>query len=263
MAEEPTTTTPRRTGRLVAIAVAVVALAGAGFVWWWVSGDEPAEVDLAQQVAAADADGSGDDPVADADAPATDADGSGDDPADLAGTWVVDTTSVPFDGEAGTGTFVGYRVDEELTTVGAFTAVGRTPDVMGEVVVADDRVVATTISADLTTLQSDSSSRDGRVRSTLGPDAAASFVLADELELDLPAAGEVATTTAVGALTILDTTRDVEVALQTALIDGSPVVGGRVTVLLSDFGVTVPSAPIVVSASDEAVLEWQLYLARP
>ena len=265
-----------RPGRTLAIVVAIVIVAGAGLVWWWLSGDEPAEVDLTQQVGGADADDPADDGAADdaadvddpADGGAADGAGDADDPTgdasaeDLDGTWVVDTDSIPFDGQAGEGSFVGYRVDEELTTVGDFTAVGRTPDVTGEIVVEGGQVVATTIAADLTTLESDSSTRDGRVRSSLGPDAAASFTLGDAFALELPPPGEVAVIPAAGELTILDTTLEIEVELQTAVIDDQPVVAGRVTVLLSDYGVTVPSAPIVISASDEAVLEWQLFLTR-
>jgi len=46
-------------------------------------------------------------------------------------TWAVDTTVGEFSYEDSTGTFVGFRVDEELSGLGSTTAVGRTPDVSG------------------------------------------------------------------------------------------------------------------------------------
>ena len=45
----------------------------------------------------------------------------------LDGTWTVDPSIGSFSDFS--GSFVGYRVDEELANVGAATAVGRTPDV--------------------------------------------------------------------------------------------------------------------------------------
>ena len=232
--------------RLVLVAGLVLLLAAGGLLWWLRSGDEPAEVDLARDEALDE-----------------DADPDGDaDPDDLDGRWQVDLEVEPFDREAGTGTFVGYRVDEELTTVGAFTAVGRTPLVDGEVEVIDGSVTSASIDADLTGLESDSGRRDGRVLSTLGGDPRASFTLTDGFDLPAGLDAEPVTVTATGELTILEVTETVELELQAAIRDSSPVIAGRIEVLLSDYGVDVPSAPIVVSASDEAVLEWQLFLAR-
>lgn len=255
-----------RRGILIAV-VAVVIVVVAVVLWWLLGGDEPEAVDLTRTAedAADDAASAGD---AETDAAADDAvtDEPGEDldapPAafDLDGLWVVSTERVAFDREAGSGSFVGYRVDEELSTIGATTAVGRTPEVVGAVEIVEGTVVAATITADLTALQSDSGSRDGRVRSTLGEGAVASFALLEDFEAVLPAAGEVIATTARGELTIRDQTRSVEVSVQTAVIDGLPVIAGQLDVVLSDYGVSVPSAPIVLSASDEAVLEWQLFL---
>lgn len=268
MSADATPSGPRR-GILIA-AGAVVVVVVAALLWWFLGGDEPEAVDLtrtAEDAAdAADAGADADDAAAE-DAAADDAaaEEAGDERAvpstdDLDGPWVVSTDRVAFDRDAGAGSFVGYRVDEELSTIGATTAVGRTPEVVGTVEIADAAVVAATITADLTALQSDSGSRDGRVRSTLGAGAVASFVLLEEFAAVLPDDGEVSETTVTGELTILDETRSIEVTVQTAVIDGLPVIAGQVEITLSDFGVTVPSAPIVLSASDQAVLEWQLYL---
>ena len=52
-------------------------------------------------------------------------------PPRIAGTWNVDTSIGEFNYEDSTGTFVGFRIDEELSGIGSTTAVGRTPDVSG------------------------------------------------------------------------------------------------------------------------------------
>ena len=53
----------------------------------------------------------------------------------IAGTWTVDTSVGEFSYEDSTGTFVGFRVDEELAGLGSTTAVGRTPAVSGTVTI--------------------------------------------------------------------------------------------------------------------------------
>ena len=82
--------------------------------------------------------------------------------AGLDGTWSVDPSVGSFSDFS--GSFVGYRVEEELATVGAATAVGRTPDVTGTLTLAGAQITAVDMSADLSTLQSDKSQRDGQLR---------------------------------------------------------------------------------------------------
>ena len=77
----------------------------------------------------------------------------------IAGTWTVDPTVGSFDDFS--GSFVGYRVQEELASVGATEAVGRTPDVTGTLTVDGTTITAAEFTADLTTLQSDEGNRDG------------------------------------------------------------------------------------------------------
>ena len=47
------------------------------------------------------------------------------------GTWTIDAETGDFDFETATGTFAGFRVNEELAGIGADTAVGRTGAVTG------------------------------------------------------------------------------------------------------------------------------------
>ena len=249
--------TPLLVGGGVAIAVVIALLV------WFFTGDEPAAVDLGGEAAVTDQDAA----IADVDPDVEDAgtDPGGADaalPEDMTGTWVVDVEATPFDRATGTGTFVGYRIDEELSGIGATTAVGRTPDVSGSVTIAGTTVTAAEVTGDLTRMESDDGRRDGRVRSTFSPDAAATFTLLGPVDVGtVPAAGQVSEALATGELTVDGVTREVEVALQATVIDGRLVVAGSTVISLSDFEVTAPSAPIVLSVSDEATVEWQLFLA--
>ncbi len=183
-------------------------------------------------------------------------------PEDLDGRWVVDR-SRPFDREEGRGTFAGYRIQEELAGVGNSTAVGRTPEVSGEVLFDGATVTTARIEVDLTALVSDDGRRDARVRSELGPDAAASFELAGTIDLpEIPPVGEVIELTTSGTLTLLEVAREVEVHLQAVVTETGLLVAGTTEIVLSEFDVEVPSATIVLSVSDEATLEWQLFLTR-
>lgn len=181
---------------------------------------------------------------------------------DASGRWVVRTDLVAFDGEAGDGTWVGYRIDEELATVGAFTAVGRTPDVTGEVVVAGQEVVEARIEAELATLRSDSGARDGQVRRLLG-DREAVFELDGPLAFDgVPAEGTALRVDAPGRLRIGAVERPVVMALS-ATVDGDVLVlRGATEIDLVEFDVEPPRAAIVLSVAETGTVELQLLLTR-
>ncbi len=183
-------------------------------------------------------------------------------PEDLDGRWIVDR-SREFDREEGRGTFAGYRIQEELAGVGNTTAVGRTPEVDGEVQFDGTAVIAATIEADLTALVSDESRRDSRVRQELGDPANATFELDEQIDLpEVPPVGEVIELTATGTLTITGTTNEVEVDLQAVVTDVGLVIAGSTVIELDEYDVQVPEATILLSVSDQATIEWQLFLTR-
>jgi polyisoprenoid-binding protein YceI len=280
------TTATRRRPALLLLALVPVVLVVAGLAWF-LSGDEPAPVDLTAtdgaDTAADPATDPATDPLADADqgsADGTDVGDAGDAPApqdvvgldragapsdlrDVDGIWVVDRDAQRFDREAGAGTFVGYRIDEELASLGATTAVGRTPVVDGEVELDGTTVVRARIEADLTALESDDGRRDNRVRSTFAGDGSAVFELDEPLDIGaLPEAGEIVETTGQGTLTIEGVARPVEVALQATVRGERLVVAGASVIMLADFDVAVPTAPIVLGVADDATIEWQVFLSR-
>ncbi len=202
---------------------------------------------------------------------------AGDDPAaqDVAagvvgdgidGTWMVDTNLGTFDlSDSSTGSYVGFRIDEELRGIGATEAVGRTGSVEGTFIIADQTLRSADVTADLSDLATDDSRRDDRARGALNVDEqpAATFRLVAPVELgEVAALGEPVDALAAGELTVNGVTQPVEVDLDAQLVEDVVVVTGTTTILLSDFDVEVPSAPVVVSASDEATVELQLLFTR-
>ena len=104
----------------------------------------------------------------------------------------MDTSVGEFSYEDSTGTFVGFRVDEELSGIGSTTAVGRTPEVTGTLVVEGTTVTAVTIEADMTAITTNESRRDDKVQDALdtGQFPTATFDLTEPIELgDAAASG--------------------------------------------------------------------------
>ena len=77
------------------------------------------------------------------------------------GTWTIDPSIGSFDDFS--GSFVGYRVQEELASIGGNVAVGRTPDVSGQLTLEGTTLTTVDVTADLTTLESDDERRDGQL----------------------------------------------------------------------------------------------------
>jgi polyisoprenoid-binding protein YceI len=187
---------------------------------------------------------------------------------ELSGTWTVDPSIGSFDyaAEDFSGSWVGYRVQEELVGVGGAVAVGRTPDVVGSLTLDGTAITSTEMTADLTTLQSDQSMRDGQlgeqgVQTDLFPTA--TFVLTEPIELGtVPAEGEEVTATAVGDLTLHGVTRTVSIPLG-AVWSGDVIgVAGSLTFRWEDFGMERPQSMRVVSLAEEATMEFQVFFRK-
>src|SRR5690349_5748048 len=120
--------TRRRILRGGLLTIAVVALAGVGAFWWvFLRDDTPSEAALVDREVVAD-------PV-----------------GDLDGSWTV----VP-----GRDVWAGYRITEDFQAVHN-TAVARTVDVDGRLVVAGTQVTEASLTADLATLTSQDSQVPG------------------------------------------------------------------------------------------------------
>lgn len=238
----------------IAAAIVLVLLGAAG-AFWFLRDDSPDEVNLTDAVGS----------VAD-DTTTTAGDRATTSPADgISGTWTVDTETGEFDYESATGTFAGFRISEELASIGATEAVGRTGDVTGDVVIDGTTVTSADIEVDLTTITTNNSRRNSKVQEALETDQfpTATFSLTEPIELGAGAAdGEKVKVTGTGDLTIHGVTRSVQVPLEAQLVDDTVVLVGSTELTFSDFGVEVPSAPVVVSVSDTGTLELQLLLTR-
>jgi len=252
----------------IAAVVGVIAIVAVTTgTWWWVSrGDAPEEVSLAAAVA-----GLSTPTPASTSAPAagsTMATATTTAPAEvttaapaaapetLDGTWVV----VPAD------SFLGYRIDEELRLIGATTAVGRTSDIEGTLEFDGNAITAVSVVADVRTLRSDDSRRDGQLRtqaleSNAFPEA--TFVLAEPIAIEGdPTAGAEIEAVAVGDLTIHGVTQRVQMPLQGRYLDGQVVVVGSTVILLADYDIDAPRAASVLSVSEEATIELQLVFRK-
>lgn len=233
----------------VIAASAVVVLAVIGFAGWWflIRDDAPPEADL--DTASETLDEQGDSAAA----------GDG-----IEGEWTVDTSVGSFDDFS--GTWAGYRFDEELAGVGTNTAVGRTPNVTGSMTVEGGEVTAVDVEVDLTTLQSDSGTRDGAL-GTRGLESdqfpTATFALTSPLALPAGVdSGERATAQATGDLTIHGVTKEVTLDVEAELSGGTTAVVGQAPVLLTDFDIEAPTGFSVLSIKDEGTFEFQLFLTR-
>lgn len=284
---------------VIAVVVAI-ALAVGGFLWWFFRDDAPPEVDIADAAAQVAGDTAVVDttpPASDGDAPsdtapdpaATDpamTDGATDDPqttdpvtsatsvapddateaaSGVDGSWTVDTTIGEFSFEDSTGTFVGFRVAEELSGLGSTTAVGRTPAVTGTLDIEGTTVTDVAIEADMTQITTNDGRRDDNVQRALetGDFPTAAFALTAPIELgDAALTGEPVSVEGSGDLTIHGVTRAVTIPLDAQLVDDTIVVVGSLDITFSDYGVEVPSAPIVLSASDDGPIELQLFFTR-
>ena len=235
---------------LGATAVVLVLVVGAALAWFF-EGDEPAAADLETAAAGVAADTS-----------TTTASSSGD---GVSGTWTVDTTTGEFDFESATGTFAGFRISENLQSVGSTTAVGRTGDVTGSATIDGTTVTEATFTVDLTTITTNERRRDDKVQGALetGQYPEATFTLTSPIDLgDGAADGGTVSVTAEGDLTIHGVTKAVELPLQAKLVNGTIVVVGSTDLTFSDYGVKVPTSPVVLSVDDHGTLEVQLLLVR-
>ena len=184
---------------------------------------------------------------------------------DVSGAWTVDTESGEFDYESATGSFVGFRIDEELSGIGSTTAVGRTGTLTGSIEIDGTTLTTATFEVDLTTITTNESRRDSRVQQALETDQfpTATFTLTEPVDLGAGAAdGEAISVTANGELTIHGVTRPVAFPLEAQLVADTVVVVGSLDIVFADYGVTVPSAPVVLSVEDNGILELQLLFTR-
>ena len=241
------------TARIALALTATVALLVAGGLWYFFGGDSPDEVNLetaTEQVA---------------DVAATSSDSDQTTATDVSGQWTVDAETGEFDYESATGSFVGFRIEEVLSSIGSTTAVGRTGDVSGALTIDGSALTAASFDVDMTTITTEESRRDDNVQDALetGDFPTATFTLTEPVELGAGAAtGDAVSVTAAGDLTIHGVTQSVSIPIEAQLVGDTIVVVGSIDIVFADYDVAVPESQIVVSVEDEGVLELQLLFTR-
>jgi polyisoprenoid-binding protein YceI len=249
---------------LAAILIALLAGGAMGFSYLFLREPAPAAVGLSTASPTPSAATATTDPSADPGASATPAGGSSTTGGGLDGTWKVDATIGSFSDFS--GSFVGYRVEEELANVGAATAVGRTPHVTGSLALAGRQITAVEMSADLSTLQSDKSQRDGQLRrQALETDQfpTATFSLTQPIDLgSVPADAQVIQATATGDLTIHGVTKSVQIPVEARVAGDVVTVTGSIDILFADYGMNRPTSFLVLSIADHGTMEFQLQFTK-
>ena len=185
-------------------------------------------------------------------------------PGGLEGTWTLDPSIGSFTDFS--SSWVGYRVDETLAGNRANTAVGRTPDVTGSLVLGGTSIASVEVTANLTTLKSDDDRRDGQLgRQSIETDRfpEATFRLTTPIDLgSLPADGETVSATATGELTLHGVTRSVDVPIEARLSGDVVTVAGSIEILFADYAIDQPTSFLVLSIEDHGTMELQLHFRR-
>jgi len=173
----------------------------------------------------------------------------------VAGTW-----------DVAPGSVAGYRVREQLATLSAESdAVGRTDAVTGSITIetsgSSSTLTAGSLSVDTTSITSDKSMRDNRLRREgLETDSyrTATFRLTKPVEIPAAAlAGTASAVTLNGDLTLHGVTKSVDIPAQAQLVDGTIQVAGSLAFPLSDFGMTAPNiGGFIISIADQGTLEF-------
>ena len=170
----------------------------------------------------------------------------------------------------GSGSVVGYRVNEVLIGQST-TAVGRTTSVTGHLTIAGSTATAAAFSVPMDTVHSDKSERDGQFDGRImdvSQYPTGTFTLTSPIDLaPLPATGVIKSYTADGKLTLHGVTRTVTFTLtaerSTAKDGGTQLdVAGDIPVLFSDYNIQNPSVGGFVTTQDHGLLEFLLVFSK-
>lgn len=217
---------------LVVIA-ALIIIAGAGAFWWFVVRSDAApepEITRTKVVAG----------------------------GTLNGTWKI---------EPHLGSYVQYRVKEQLVGALESDAIGRTESVTGTLEVDGSTISDVTVTANLKTLESDKVRRDEKIRTDgLQSDQfpLSTFVLTDPIELgSVPAKAKTVTADATGDFTLHGITKRVTFPLE-GRWDGEAVqVVGKLPIQFAEYGISPPNIGGFVTVADQGRMEFRLVFIKP
>ena len=239
--------TRRRVVISAVVVVLVLAVAGGVGLWYFFSGHAPGAASIDQAAGAV----------------ASDAARAGATLGTTDGTWNVDTTIGSYSDYS--SAWAGFRVQEVLSNIGNNTAIGRTPNVSGQLTLSGQTLSAVHVDVDLTSITSDQPRRDPAIQRTLETNTypTATFDLTAPVSLpQAPVEGVTYNLTATGTMTVHGVTKAVTVTLQAQLKDSVIVVVGSTPFAFADYGMSAPAAPVVLSVSDSGTIEFQLFFAH-
>jgi len=239
--------TRRRVVISAVVVVLVLAVAGGVGLWYFFSGHAPGAASIDQAAGAV----------------ASDAARAGATLGTTDGTWNVDTTIGSYSDYS--SAWAGFRVQEVLSNIGNNTAIGRTPNVSGQLTLSGQTLSAVHVDVDLTSITSDQPRRDPAIQRTLETNTypTATFDLTAPVSLpQAPVEGVTYNLTATGTMTVHGVTKAVTVTLQAQLKDSVIVVVGSTPFAFADYGMSAPAAPVVLSVSDSGTIEFQLFFTH-
>jgi len=186
--------------------------------------------------------------------------GSATDAAAIPGTWTIGAESV-----------VGYRVRERLANLSADSdAVGRTDKITGSVTITASGAALTVTAADfrvdMTTITSDRSMRDNRLRTDgIQTDSfpTSTFTLTEPVTVPAEAtSGAQVDVTLHGDLTLHGVTKTVDIPAKAQLSGGLIQIAGSLAFPFSDFGINPPNVGGFVTVEDNGTLEFLVNLTK-
>jgi polyisoprenoid-binding protein YceI/WD40 repeat protein len=172
-------------------------------------------------------------------------------PRELNGEWVLPPENAGF---------TGYRVREKIGLVPAPNdAVGRTTAVRATMTIADGRIEAAQVTADLTQLHSDEEGRDPAALMALATDRFpnGTFRLTAPVDLHSPKIGEKVSFTAPGKLTLRGITKAVDFPLEARWNGDSFQIAGQLEMQRDDFQLEFPQQ-LGMRVSDDGKIEVEL-----
>lgn len=250
--------------RTALVALALVVLVGGGVAAWalFLRGDNVAPLALpsANPSAAASISTGGSATPSGATSSLATASGSAIDAAAIPGTWTIGADSV-----------VGYRVRERLANLSADSdAVGRTDRITGSatLTMSGDTLSATAadFSVDMTTITSDRSMRDNRLRRDgieTGAFPTSTFTLTEPVTVPVTiTAGGQIDVTLHGDLTLHGVTKTVDIPAKAQLSGGVIQIAGSLAFPFSDYAISAPNIAGFVSVEDTGTLEFLVNLTK-
>jgi polyisoprenoid-binding protein YceI len=176
-------------------------------------------------------------------------------PGPISGTWVISAGSV-----------VGYRVPEVLFGT-SHTAVGRTDQVSGGMVVSGTEVTAADFTVEVATIHSDQAARDYQFRNGIMDTADhphASFHLTAPIQLGtIPPVGRIVTFPAQGDLSLRGVTRAIDFQLSAERLSATSIdINAEIPISFPEWHIPNPSlaAGYVAQVADHGTLEVLLHL---